>query len=48
MQPIENKYMDLQASKQKFIDTWGALGSEWGINKSVAQVQAQSRYPQKR
>ncbi len=32
--------MDLQASKQKFIDTWGALGSEWGINKSVAQVQA--------
>lgn len=32
--------MDLQSSKQKFIDTWGALGSEWGINKSVAQVQA--------
>lgn len=32
--------MELQASKQKFIDTWGALGSEWGINKSVAQVQA--------
>ncbi len=32
--------MDLQTSKQKFIDTWGALGSEWGINKSVAQVQA--------
>lgn len=32
--------MELQTSKQKFIDTWGALGSEWGINKSVAQVQA--------
>lgn len=32
--------MDLQQSKQKFINTWGALGSEWGINKSVAQVQA--------
>ena len=32
--------MELQESKQKFIDTWGALGSEWGINKSVAQVQA--------
>ncbi|SEL92679.1 GbsR/MarR family transcriptional regulator [Parapedobacter koreensis] len=32
--------MDLQASKQQFIDTWGALGTEWGINKSVAQVQA--------
>jgi DNA-binding transcriptional regulator GbsR (MarR family) len=32
--------MDLEISKQKFIDTWGSLGSEWGINKSVAQVQA--------
>ncbi len=32
--------MSLQASKQTFIDTWGALGSEWGINKSIAQVQA--------
>jgi DNA-binding transcriptional regulator GbsR (MarR family) len=32
--------MALQDSKQKFIDTWGSLGSEWGINRSVAQVQA--------
>lgn len=32
--------MELQDAKQKFIDTWGALGSEWGINKSVAQVHA--------
>ena len=32
--------MDLQTSKQKFIDTWGSLGSEWGINRSVAQVHA--------
>jgi DNA-binding transcriptional regulator GbsR (MarR family) len=32
--------MDLQTSKQKFIDTWGLLGSEWGINRSVAQVHA--------
>src|SRR5664279_1671532 len=32
--------MELQTSKQKFIDTWGSLGSEWGINKSVAQVHA--------
>lgn len=32
--------MDIQSSKRKFIDTWGALGSEWGINKSVAQVHA--------
>ncbi|HAT91907.1 MAG TPA: transcriptional regulator, partial [Sphingobacterium sp.] len=32
--------MELQEAKQQFIDTWGALGSEWGINKSVAQVHA--------
>ncbi len=32
--------MDLESSKQKFIETWGLLGSEWGINRSVAQVQA--------
>jgi DNA-binding transcriptional regulator GbsR (MarR family) len=36
----KNQPMDLQSSKQKFIDTWGSLGSEWGINKSVAQVHA--------
>lgn len=32
--------MQLDEAKQQFIDTWGALGSEWGINKSVAQVHA--------
>lgn len=32
--------MKLEEAKQEFIDTWGALGSEWGINKSVAQVHA--------
>lgn len=32
--------MDIAIAKQQFIDTWGALGSEWGINKSVAQVHA--------
>lgn len=32
--------MTLNEAKQQFIDTWGALGSEWGINKSVAQVHA--------
>src|SRR5690606_26591245 len=32
--------MKLTEAKQQFIDTWGALGSEWGINKSVAQVHA--------
>lgn len=32
--------MQLEEAKQQFIDTWGSLGSEWGINKSVAQVHA--------
>jgi len=32
--------MKLEEAKQQFIDTWGTLGSEWGINKSVAQVHA--------
>jgi DNA-binding transcriptional regulator GbsR (MarR family) len=27
-------------AKNKFIETWGTLGSQWGVNKSIAQVQA--------
>lgn len=32
--------MELQLAKETFINTWGALGTEWGINKSVAQIHA--------
>lgn len=32
--------MEIQAAQEKFIETWGNLGSSWGINRSVAQVQA--------
>lgn len=32
--------MEINAAREKFIETWGNLGSSWGINKSVAQVQA--------
>lgn len=32
--------MEITAAREKFIETWGNLGSSWGINKSVAQVQA--------
>ncbi|PST84349.1 transcriptional regulator [Pedobacter yulinensis] len=32
--------MELAAARQKFIDTWGRLGSEWGINRTMAQVHA--------
>ncbi|WP_179008742.1 GbsR/MarR family transcriptional regulator [Winogradskyella forsetii] len=32
--------MDYQEAKEKFISTWGSLGSLWGINKAMAQIQA--------
>lgn len=32
--------MSLVESKKKFIETWGLLGSQWGVNKSVAQIHA--------
>ena len=32
--------MNYSASREKFIETWGTLGSQWGINKSIAQIQA--------
>ena len=32
--------MQLLEAKQEFIETWGELGSEWGINRSMGQVHA--------
>ncbi|GJM35241.1 MAG: hypothetical protein DHS20C18_42420 [Saprospiraceae bacterium] len=32
--------MDLQEGKDKFIQSWGALGSSWGINRTMAQIHA--------
>ena len=32
--------MKLDEAKLKFIQTWGALGSNWGISKTMAQVHA--------
>ena len=32
--------MKYPEAKEKFIETWGTLGSQWGINKSIAQIQA--------
>lgn len=32
--------MELTEGKQKFIETWGTLGSSWGINRTMAQVHA--------
>lgn len=32
--------MELQEARLKFIESWGKLGSEWGINRTMAQVHA--------
>ena len=32
--------MELQEGKEKFIQSWGTLGSNWGINRTMAQVHA--------
>jgi DNA-binding transcriptional regulator GbsR (MarR family) len=32
--------MDFIEAKNKFVQTWGALGSQWGINKTMAQIHA--------
>jgi len=32
--------MEYQEAKEKFINTWGSLGTLWGINKAMAQIQA--------
>lgn len=32
--------MELQEARQQFIQLWGTLGSNWGINRTMAQVHA--------
>lgn len=32
--------MKFEEARQQFINTWGTLASEWGINRSMAQVHA--------
>ncbi|MCH2022271.1 MAG: ArsR family transcriptional regulator [Saprospiraceae bacterium] len=32
--------MELDVAKHKFIQAWGTLGSNWGINRTMAQVHA--------
>lgn len=32
--------MQVTEAKRKFIQAWGALGSQWGINKTMAQIHA--------
>ena len=32
--------MELEAAKIKYIHTWGSLATNWGVNKTMAQVHA--------
>lgn len=32
--------MQVKEAKQQFVQAWGALGSQWGINKTMAQIHA--------
>ena len=32
--------MKLEEAKQEFINSWGVLGSQWGINRTMAQIHA--------
>ena len=32
--------MKLPEAKEKFIQSWGSLGSNWGINRTMAQIHA--------
>jgi DNA-binding transcriptional regulator GbsR (MarR family) len=32
--------MELKEAKEKFVNAWGTLGSNWGINRTMAQVHA--------
>lgn len=32
--------MNIEQAKAKFIQSWGTFGSEWGINRTMAQIHA--------
>lgn len=32
--------MQLEEAKEQFIQTWGALGSQWGINRTMSSIHA--------
>lgn len=32
--------MNLQEKKDKFVQSWGTIGSNWGINRTMAQIHA--------
>jgi DNA-binding transcriptional regulator GbsR (MarR family) len=38
--PFGKGGMTVQEGKEKFIESWGKMASEWGINRTMAQVHA--------
>ncbi len=32
--------MDFEEAKERFLQSWGALGTSWGINRTMAQIHA--------
>ena len=32
--------MELKEAQEKFISAWGAFGTQWGINRTMAQIHA--------
>jgi DNA-binding transcriptional regulator GbsR (MarR family) len=40
MTEITNTAKDLPPAAQRFILHWGDMGGQWGVNRSVAQIQA--------
>jgi DNA-binding transcriptional regulator GbsR (MarR family) len=32
--------MEIQEAKAKFLQTWGAMGADWGVNRTMAQIHA--------
>lgn len=37
---LKLQHMTLEEGKVKFIQSWGVLGSSWGINRTMAQIHA--------
>ena len=37
---LKSHVMDIHEGKQKFIESWGKMASDWGINRTMAQVHA--------
>ncbi len=36
----DDKQPDLRAARDEFVAEWGAMGSAWGINRTMAQIHA--------